>query len=395
MKNIICCLYIRVLFFTNPFSDLSTEAQQIGNTRKFVFDKDTAAVKLILDNIIEQFISANKNIPSIILLVETPNFKWKGAVGYSNPAKGIKAAPDDLFYIASTAKPMTAAIILKLFEENKLDLDDKISVHLPDEIMSRLHILNNHDYSDSITIRQLLNHTSGIGDNWSNSNFLISVLTDTSKFWKPEETIEFVKNNVPPLSIPGKEFHYSDINYNLLGLIIEKVEEEKLTAVFRKYLFDPLAMQNTYRPFYENPDLLKISNTKSVSLLGDIDYSSFRSMTADWAGGGLVSNMEDMNKFIRALFNGKIFNNKNTLNEMQRWLNINKTMNYGLGLAMDNLDNEEENGITGELIGHTGASGAFMFYWKEKEISICGTINQVADETKIGDLISKILMALK
>lgn len=356
---------------------------------------DSNSVKLPLDEVIDKFIIEYKNIPSIFLLIETPDFKWKGSVGFSDPVKGMRAEPADLFYIASAAKPMTAAIVMKLYEEKKLDLDDRISKYLSKDLMTNLNVIANKDYSDSITIRQLLNHTSGIGDNWSNNNFLMSVLMDTSKFWTPEETVAFVKMNVPPLSIPGNEWHYSDINYNLLGLIIEKITDKKLAAVYREYLLNPLKMEDTYRPFYENPDSLKISKFKSVSLLGDVNYSSFKSMSADWAGGGLVSSTDDLNKFIRALFTGNIFNNKKTLELMLRGIEINNTMSYGLGLAIDNLDKEGQEGLSGRLIGHTGASGAFMFYWKEKNISICGTINQAEDESKIGELILRIFRVLK
>lgn len=356
---------------------------------------DSNSIKVSLDEVMNKFIMEYKSIPSILLLIETPDFIWKGSAGFSDPVKRIKAESDDLFYIASAAKPMTAAIVLKLFEDKRLNLDDKVSMYLSKFFLDNLHVIDNQDYSDSITIRQLLNHTSGLGDNWSDNGFMMSILTDKSKFWNPVETIEFVKENVPPLSVPGKEWHYSDINYNLLGLIIEKITNKKLPAVYREYMLNPLDMRNTYRPFYENPDSLNINSTKSVSLYGDIDYSSFRSMTADWAGGGLVSSTEDLNKFIRALFKGKIFRDQKTLEMMREYIGINQTMSYGLGLAIDNLNSEGTEGLTGYLIGHTGASGAFMFYWKEKDISICGTINQAEDESKIGELISKILRILK
>ena len=345
-----------------------------------------------LDIYVNMLVNDNKTIHNAVLLVETPAFKWKGAAGLANPSEEIKMLPDDQFFIASTAKMITSTIVMKLVEEGKVDLDAKIKEYLPDSLIKGLHRLNGKSYGELITVRQVLNHTTGIPDIWAHSEFMQSLFTHPDKLWQPEELVLYVNNNMTPLFIPGEKMKYSDTNYNLAGLIIESVSGKTLQEVSRELLFNPLGMNHTYRQFRE-PNRESIEGRKpSHSFLGDTDYTFVRALSADWGGGGLQSTTEDLNKFIRAFTNDEIFKNPETKKQMMEWINWTSEMTYyGLGIMRVVFSGSGQDEHLGEIWGHSGASGAFMFYWPLKDVTICGTINQVNEERKIPHILIDIM----
>ena len=356
---------------------------------------DSSSIKLKkLQDYLDKIVS--NNIYNAVMLVETPEFTWKGASGYAHPDEKLPMVHNDQFYTASTAKMLAATLAMKLVEKGQFSLDQRIHKFLSRSIMNGLHEYENQSYSNAITIRQLLNHTSGLGDNWSDRAFLQLILTDTDKLWEPEETIEYVKKNCPPHFPPGEGFHYSDINYNLVGLIIENVTSNPLHEVYRELLFDPLGMNHTYMQFRENPRPSIEGRLPSCSYMGDIKYTFFRSLSADWAGGGLQTTTEDLNRFLRAFFRDELFESSSTRDEMVTWRKISESTYYGLGVARFVMDAAGDPDLVGcgEILGHHGASGSFMFYWKDKDTTICGTINQAEDESKIDEVLAQTLKIL-
>jgi CubicO group peptidase (beta-lactamase class C family) len=160
-------------------------------------------------------------------------------------------------------------------------------------------------------------------------DFIELMLAQPDKFWQPEETITYTKVALSPFFPPGQGFHYSDTNYQLLGLIIQNVTGKALHEVYRERLFNPLGMNNTYVEFYETPRPALPGRDLSHVYLGLLDYTDLRAISADWACGGLASTTEDLNRFIRAF-------------------------------ADDGID-----GI-GWIIGHDGFPGSFMYYLRRR-----------------------------
>jgi len=219
-----------------------------------------------------------------------------------------------------------------------------------------------------------------------------SIFTHPDKLWQPEELVLYVNNNMTPLFIPGEKMKYSDTNYNLAGLIIESVSGKTLQEVSRELLFDPLGMNHTYRQFREpNRESIK-GREPSHSFFGETDYTSIRALSADWGGGGLQSTTEDLNKFIRAFAKDEIFKNPGTKKQMMEWINWTSEMTYyGLGIMRVVFSGSGQDEHLGEIWGHSGASGAFMFYWPLKDVTICGTINQVDEEHKIPEILIDVM----
>ena len=330
------------------------------------------------------------SIHNAVLLVEAPqrNFKWVGAAGMADSAAGLVMNPADQFRTASIGKMTCAALTLKMIEAGYFTLDDSIYHYLPDSIMTGLHVLGGHDYGNRITIRHLLNHRSGLADYVQDGDvngnglpdFLELLISQPQKFWTPQETIEYTKQNLAPLFIPGEGFHYSDTNYQLLGLLLQQVSNKTLHSLYRERLFTPLSMNYTYLEFYDNPIPSVPGHGLSQVYFGDLDYTHWTSASADWAGGGLVSTAEDLNRFLRAFINDQIFQNSQSKLEMMNWQATGESgIYYGLGILRFNL---AELGFPefGELYGHEGFPQSFMYYWPAQNVTLVGTLNQASSE---------------
>ena len=127
--------------------------------------------------------------------------------------------------------------------------------------------------------------------------------------------------------------------------------------------------------------------TLSHVFYGDVDYTSFRSLSADWAGGGLVTTAEDMTRFMRAFVNNDIFANPDTRDAMFDWMPWEgDTLDYGLGLM-------RVKGKTLTIWGHMGVGQSFMFYWPDGDLTLCGTLNQ--QEADAGAFMSRVLKAVR
>ena len=181
----------------------------------------------VLDNGIKKI-----NGKGISVAIIVPKYKmWVGVSGVSHGTTPI--TPDTLFDIGSTTKNLVAALTLKLAEEGKLALDDPLHKWLPDY----------PNIDNTITIRQLLNHTSGIS-NIKGKSFIQPILKNPEKYWTPKEVITtFVRK---PQFPKGTGWHYSNTGYILLGMIIEKATRSKLSVELRKRFWSPLGLNSTF-----------------------------------------------------------------------------------------------------------------------------------------------------
>lgn len=366
-------------------------AQTSGNLRS------NPELSARLQSLLDGLVNEQGNVQNAVLLVEGPGFKWKGASGMAFPDSGLRMLPDDQFNIDSMAKMMTATIVIKLVEDEKLGLDDKIGEYLPDSLMEGLHVYEGRSYGEEITVRHLLGHTSGIPDDWASEKFFEQIMADLQKRWKPEETVEFVKQNCESLFPPGEGWRYSDTGYNLLGLIVERVTGKELHEVYRYLLLDPLCMNHTYRPSHEMAHPNIPGRGPSQRYLDDFECTSLPAvMTADWAGGGMISTTEDLNRFMRVFIRDEIFEDPETREKMFKWVKSGPFHGYGFGISrvqFDESENPEHAGL-GEIWGHAGSSYCFMFYWPREDVTMIGTLNQINCEIDRYGLLASIMRAI-
>jgi D-alanyl-D-alanine carboxypeptidase len=192
---------------------------------------DRAALQALLDTTV-----ADELVPGAVVLLRRPQGEVTAAAG--TVERGVERPPDidTHFRIASNTKTMTAAVIMQLAHEGKLQLDDPVSTYVADV-----------PDGGRITIDQLLKMRSGLY-NYTNSPTLTTTLDDDpTKVWTPPELLAIAFAQ-PPSSAPGAGYEYNNTNYVLLGLIIEKAGGRSLDTAFRERLFEPLGMHDTELP---------------------------------------------------------------------------------------------------------------------------------------------------
>jgi D-alanyl-D-alanine carboxypeptidase len=180
---------------------------------------------------------SNLRIPGALVYVDVPGEgAWIKTFGTGNLEGNTPITPDDHFRIGSNTKTLTRTVVLQLFDEGKLGLDDPVSKYQPE-------VPN----GENITIRQLLDMTSGLFNYAEDEDFNQTLDTEPQKVWEPRELIEIGFQHPPDFS-PGEGFHYSNTNTVLLGMITEQLTGQPLEQEFQDRIFVPLGMSNSLLP---------------------------------------------------------------------------------------------------------------------------------------------------
>jgi len=317
------------------------------------------------------------------IVIPSVEYSWDRAWGYADPETKQLASDTDQFYAASIGKMTLATLTMQFVEKGYLELDDPISLYLEPNIVKNLHVLNGIDYSDDITVRHLISHRSGLQDYFEDTDenfnqipdFQELMIENPSKIWEPEEVIEYTKTYQPALFAPGSKYHYSDTGFVLMGMVLEAVSETDLTQLYREFLWEPLDMNDTYLYFREDP--VKSDSNFGFAHAFSLGFNMTKTnmLSADWAGGGLITTTSDLYKFMSAWQNDLIFSEKET---KQLQTDYYLDSDYGLGLWSMVIE-----GFSGTLIGHEGSTQSFMWYVPEYDAYIIGTLNQTVKDEKI------------
>lgn len=312
-----------------------------------------------------------------LLRVELPahGLVWRHAAG------GIErgGAPADVgspFRIASITKTFTAAVVCQLAAEGRLGFDDLMTQYLPSDMLDlvdRVHVLDGVASGHRITVRHLLTHAAGLFDYASSSGFFRTIAADPAHVWTPREMVEGAIAWGAPHFPPGEGYGYaySDTGYVLLGRIIEHLDGRPLHEAYRARILDPLGMGRTYLEGHESHRGTAMTHPYE----GDLDAVIIHG-TADWAGGGLVSDVDELAVFAQALAAGRVVP-RPVLDEMFAWqfrtldpaLHSPGYLGYGFGVEARRYD--------GFLLrGHRGHWGAWMHIDPPTGLTITGTINQ-------------------
>ncbi|MFN3916259.1 MAG: serine hydrolase domain-containing protein [Flavobacteriales bacterium] len=295
---------------------------------------------------------------------------WQGSSG--------NLSIDQSYFIASTTKLFTTTIILKLKDEGKLNLDDKISKYINQSILSGLHTFKGKDYSQELTIKHLLSHTSGLPDYFqgkgtSGKSLENEITEGNDQFWTFEQAVERTKK-MTPLFAPGTKgkANYSDANFQLLGKIIENITHKSYTENCSEFIIQPLGLTKTY--LYQD----STDKTPKTLYYKSNELNIPKAMISFGADGGIVSTSTDMLIFIEAFFTGKLFPSS-YIEELQKWNKIFFPMRAGIGIHLFKLPwIFNPTGAVPYFIGHSGLSGALAYYSPKENIFIVGTVNQVA-----------------
>jgi D-alanyl-D-alanine carboxypeptidase len=294
------------------------------------------------------------------------------------------------YNVASITKTVVATIILQLEEEGKLRVEDKAASYL-----NGLDFLRFDDFQywhDSacardLTIEQLLQHTSGIADIFTDAatRFNISVLLHKKRQYTTEMIIQKYYQyhlNKKALHKPGQGYHYSDMNYMLLGFIIEQVTGKSLPQAVRERILEPCGMTDTYFEFYESR---QDSGKRIDAFLNRINMTRDINTSYEWGGGGLVSTTQDMATFIESLFNLKFFRYEATLNKMIDFSATSKFgANYGMGIYKYELNGKV-------FYGHGGFYGSVLAYSPAEKVTFSANIGQANPPYDTGKLVQELM----
>jgi CubicO group peptidase (beta-lactamase class C family) len=322
-------------------------------------------LQMVLDEAID-----GKKVFGTSFAVKSASINWLGASG--------NLAKDQSYFIASTTKLFTTAVILRLKSIGKLTLEDKISNYLDKSVINGLHVHKGIDYSGKLTIKHLLAHTSGLADYFQGKgpkgkSLEEDILLANDQFWTFEQAVERTKA-VKPLFIPGakNKAKYSDANFQLLGKIIESITNKSYAANCEQLIIRPLNLSRTYLYQDATDRIPKTLYYKANEL--DIP----KAMASFGPDGGMVSTSADMLLFIEAFFNSKLFP-KEYIADLQEWNKIFFPMKSGIGIHLFKLPwIFNPTGAVPYFIGHSGLSGALAFYSPNENIYAVGTVNQVS-----------------
>ena len=320
-------------------------------------------------------------VPGAMVVLRTPQGIFDAAVGTTK--LGAQTAPDAIthFRIASNTKTMTAALIVLLAQDGKLQFSDPVSSYVPD-------VPN----GENITIAELLKMRSGLFNYTAAPELSASLDADPTKVFTPQEVLAIAFRQ-PPQFPPDASYEYNNTNYALLGLIAEKVGGRPLAQQFQDRLFGPLGLEQTSLPaaddtaipapyshgymyggtFYalaDDPYPADIQSGARDGTLQPIDYTNQNSSYAN-AAGGVISTADNLATWMRALVSGKVFN----ADYQQQWLtslqpedpNRPDWQQYGYGISYQRF------GPNAAMYYHGGEApgfNSFMGYDPDNDVTL-------------------------
>jgi CubicO group peptidase (beta-lactamase class C family) len=296
------------------------------------------------------------------------------------------------YYIASINKLFISAIILRLYNEDYIDLSDRLSVYLQDEIVKGIHTYKGKDYSYKLTINHLLSQTSGLPcylmDKQSNRRRAMSELeAGIDQEWPIEKVIHAIKGMQAHFPPGTKNYaKYADTNHQILSLIIERITGEPLNLVLQR-LFRELNLAQTY--VCEDINNLRFIPVRYKSNVVDIPL--FLTSTRN----DIISSARDLMAFLRLFFAG-YFLPSERIKELEKWNRIFFPFHYGIGIQKFTMPRILSLGRSiPALIGHCGSTGSVAFFVPELDLYITGTTNQQARPNIIFQAIIKVLNSLR
>ena len=343
-----------------------------------------AAMQAALDRVTEAGAT-----PGLTLLVDSPVARFAGASGSADLDAGTPLQPDDAFRIGSITKMFTATVMLQLQEEGALSLDDPLSTWLP-EIAAGL------PNGSLITLRMLLNHTSGIYEYTEDTPLMLGFFHDPYQSYTPQQIIDRVIAVGKANFVPGDSWSYSNTNYILAGMIIEAATGQSAAEALRARIFDPLGLTHTFLDGSEPPTADLVPGYTS-DLSGQVANAAGWNVSFAWTAGALVSTPSDLVRFIRALFAGKLFASPESLRQMQTTIDLGGRSGYGLGILFAPLDMRELGALDDTLWGHNGGIFGYastLLYGPNADLVLVVLVNSDHGEVMNDVLLSALQVAV-
>ncbi|AYN42935.1 class A beta-lactamase-related serine hydrolase [Streptomyces dangxiongensis] len=333
---------------------------------------DTAGLASVLRSVVAQ------GAPGALARIDDHGRTYRVTHGVADRSSARAISTEDRFRVGSITKTFSAVVLLQLVDEHRLSLDAPVNRYLPKLLPD-----------DRITVRQVLGHRSGLYD-YTNDMFAHSV-----------SGFEAVRNKVftyrqlvalslkkPRTNAPGAAYAYSNTNFVVAGLLIEKLTGQPVATAYRNRVIGPLGLGDT---FYVHPSTAIPGRyargylTPDTAGAAPVDATA---QTVSWAqsAGAVISSARDLDTFYGALLGGKLMSAAR-LAEMERFTPVNSTTAYGLGLRRRDLSC----GIS--VYGHTGAvQGYYTYAFATKDGG--RSLTAMADTSNNGKVLDTLAGAL-
>jgi D-alanyl-D-alanine carboxypeptidase len=313
-----------------------------------------------------------EGVPGVSVAILFPDgTTWLGTSGLANIKTREEVEPDTAFAVASISKTFTAALIMRLAQEGRVDLAHPAAQYLPELRIDR-----------RVTVRMLLDHTSGLRDFFLEPKIDKALLSDRGSTWDAKRSLKYVGK---AYFKPGKGWHYSNTNYLLLGLIAERVGKATLSSQLESRFFGPLDLDHTFEQIGGSPGGPVAhgyrfdgasSKLRPVDLSDGTTMAPFTSVvTAAGAAGSIASTPKDLVRWASALYGGAVLDPDSLaamVGDVALTAAKSPSIPYGLGVQALAIDGHPTLGHSGRLLGFR----AVVRWLPSERIAIAVVTNQ-------------------
>jgi D-alanyl-D-alanine carboxypeptidase len=355
-----------------------------------------------LQRIVDRVASRRKFGHAVVGVETDDGFRWKGAAGVAN-ADGVEMTPETPFCIASVTKLYIATLVLRLHEQGDVALDAPISHYLGAERVAGLHRIDGVDHTPEVTVFHLLSHTSGLNDYLEGkpdggASMYRQIVDGADLSWDFDDVLNITRDHLrhhfPPQdpAADKRKGRYSDTGFQLLIGIIEEVTGGSFAEALDTHIIRPLDLRQTWLPGKSHP----LDPAPPVAEI----WSKGRPLTIPNAMASfndLCSTVDDTQRFLSALEGGELFSDPATYPFMEQRRNrvIWPLIHYGLGVmhfTVGRLNAPGRRPVT--LVGHTGATGSWLFHCSELGVRVTGTVDEVTARAFPFRFMPKVLRAV-
>lgn len=334
----------------------------------------------------------NNGVPGAAMVVYSDEGWWEHANGYAKIEDKVLMRSCHLQYLQSVTKTYMAVAVLKLYEEGRVALDTPMTSYLPEKYSRYI------TDAEKVTVRMLLNHTSGIPEYNFSPHYVAYLLQHPDHKFEPVDYLKYIKNK--PLDFePGSRYSYRNTNYVLLALMTDALTGDHAQFI-EDTIFEPLGLSNT---FYRNdsryltyPTLVNAYwDRYSNSIVENASHLQRNNVASLIGDDGIVTTPVEAVKFLKGLMEGKLLSDT-TLEEMKNWTNDSKGQpRYGLGLGYTTINGHVAYGHSGGGIG----AGCELYYFPEKDLYMfiainLGTVTDSPLHVRAGKAREKVYQAL-
>ncbi len=391
---ILCCSLLACAAAVSPtLAPSSAESKssgvRVGSLRQARGAVDSAQLRQRLQQNLDELHRAGKFPGATVGVALADGTSFGLATGFADPKAEAAMKPSDLMLQGSVGKTYAAAVALQLVGEGRIGLDDKIEKYLGGEKWFP-RLPNAHD----ITVRMLMNHTSGLVRYEFKEQFTKDLTANPSKIWKPEELIAYMLDTAPPFAA-GRGWEYSDTNYIVLGMIIERVTRSTYYREVSRRILKPLGLRRTVPSDSRTIPGLVQGYAGADNPFGGSDEMIVGGRFIinpqfEWTGGGMASTTEDLARWAKLLYEGKAFGSS-LLPEMFDGVaaRLGPEAKYGLGVIIRPTP-------LGISYGHSGFFPGYlteMAYFPDLKTAIAIQVNTSAPRA-VGKPLFRLLLDL-